>query len=257
MDRLQNTYRCLEYLLSNFGRLRVIIVEDGVRPQVDQVLRDESMLAYKDRVTYSFVEDHSRTFHRTKRLNECLKKVQTPITIIHDVDVILPLSSMVEAQRMIAEGGYGAVTPFSNPPGCTDVPQKDAGSLVSDVTSHEKLAKSCRNHFAGNGFSLFVATKQYAERGGENEDFVSYGPEDDARLYVHTRLGLRYGRVKGRVFHMEHQRGMNSSPSNPMFAENVRVFQRIKAMSRSQLREHFEKRKIELDHMIPDLTCPS
>ena len=82
---------------------------------------------------------------------------------------------------------------------------------------------------------------------------MSYGPEDDARLYSHTRLGLKYGRVRGRVFHMEHQRGLNSSPSNPLFASNVRAFQRIKAMDRTQLSEHFMRRRILLDHAVPDV----
>ena len=112
------------------------------------------MAAYGDRVRYSFVEEHSKIFHRTKRLNECLKQVETPVTIIHDVDVILPVASMLEAQRMIMEEGYGAVAPFTNPPGCTDVPQKDADLLVSDVSTHERLAVIHRTHFAGNGFSL-------------------------------------------------------------------------------------------------------
>jgi hypothetical protein len=159
---------------------------------------------------------------------------------------------MLEAQRMIAEGGYDAVTPFSNPPGCTDVPQRDADALAADSTSHERQVRVCRNHVAGNGFSLFVATKAYADRGGENEDFVSYGPEDDARIYSHTRLGLKYGRVKGRVFHMEHQRGMNSCPSNPMFSHNMRVFQRIKDMDLTQLERHFEKRRVVLDCSPPE-----
>jgi hypothetical protein len=246
-DRLQNTSRCLRYVLSNFGGIRVIILEDGAKPRVGEILTERDVAPHKERVSYSFVEEHSKIFHRTKRLNQCLKKVETPIAIIHDVDVILPVASMLEARRMIAEDGYGAVTPFSNPPGCTDVPQKDADALATNSTSHERLVKVCRNHVAGNGFSLFVATKAYADRGGENEDFVSYGPEDDARLYSHTRLGLKYGRVKGRVFHMEHQRGMNSSPSNPMFSHNVRVFQRIEDMDLPQLERHFEKRKVVLD----------
>jgi hypothetical protein len=252
-DRLRNTRRCLVYLLSRFAGLRIIVREDGVAARVRELLRSPEVAAYGDRVRYFFVEEHSKIFHRTKRLNECLKQVETPVMIIHDVDVILPVASMLEAQRIIMEEGYGAVTPFTNPPGCTDVAQKDADLLVSDVSTHEKLAVIYRTHFAGNGFSLFVATKRYADGGGENEDFVSYGPKDDARLYSHTRLGLRYGRVRGRVFHMEHQRGVNSSPSNPLFASNVRAFQRIKAMDRTQLSEHFMRRRIPLDHAVPDV----
>lgn len=252
-DRLRNAERCLTYLLTRFEGLRLIIREDGKKPQVEALLTKDEIRKHGSRVRYSFAEDHSPIFHRTKRLNECLRQVETPITIIHDIDVILPVESMIEAQRMILEEGFSVVTPFTNPPGCTDVPQKYADWMLSDSSSWEKLVKACRNHFAGNGFSLFVATKQYADRGGENEDFVSYGPEDDARLYSHTRLGMRYGRVQGRVFHMEHVRGANSSPLNPMFSRNVGVFNTMKLMTRDQLAEHFGGRRIELDHTVADI----
>ena len=151
---------------------------------------------------YSFVEEHSKIFHRTKRLNECLKQVETPVTIIHDVDVILPVASMLK--RTHDNGGrLRCGDALHEPSWLHGRPSEDADLLVSDVSTHERLAVVHRTHFAGNGFSLFVATKRYADGGGENEDFVSYGPEDDARLYSHTRLGLKYGRVRGRVFAMD------------------------------------------------------
>jgi hypothetical protein len=51
-DMLRNTSRCLRYLLSNFEGIRVIILEDGAKPRVGEILEERDVAMHKDRISY-------------------------------------------------------------------------------------------------------------------------------------------------------------------------------------------------------------
>jgi len=78
--------------------------------------------------------------------------------------------------------------------------------------------------------------------GGENEDFLAYGPEDNERYFRFTTLGYNSGVIDGKVFHLEHFRGDNSSPSNPHFNHNHKLYESLKTMSVSELKDYYAKK---------------
>jgi hypothetical protein len=103
-DRLNNLTRCLKYTLSKFSGLKVVLIENGPKQLTGPALR--AVEDYADRIDYEFQEEQSSLFHRTKVLNDCLRKSTTRVVSLYDVDVILPLESFIKAERMIVNGTF-------------------------------------------------------------------------------------------------------------------------------------------------------
>ena len=85
-----------------------------------------------------------------------------------------------------------------------------------------------------------------------NENFVSWGCEDDEFYYRMSVLGNRIARVNDYVYHLEHSRTYNSWFSSPNFNDNFNLWNTIKIFDKNQLmnyymeQEYLKKRKKQL-----------
>jgi len=73
-----------------------------------------------------------------------------------------------------------------------------------------------------------------------NENFISWGCEDDEFYYRMSVLGNRIARVESYVYHLEHSRTYNSWFSNPNFNNNYRLWNEIKTFDKRKLIEYYE-----------------
>ena len=71
--------------------------------------------------------------------------------------------------------------------------------------------------FSSIASTLINRTSSYKKMYGENENFVSWGPEDVERYVRAVKMGLKVARVPSYIFHLEHPRGSDSSKENPQF----------------------------------------
>jgi hypothetical protein len=97
----------------------------------------------------------------------------------------------------------------------------------------------------GNGFAVFFDAEMYCKNGGEDEKFYSWTCEDDSRIFCHTALGMKFGRVSGPCWHMDHVRGINSSAANPYFQARLQRLAALKQMTPQQLCHEFEPTRID------------
>lgn len=182
-------------------------------------------------------------FHRTKYLNIMLDKVETPVVVNYDIDVILDPDNMVACQDRILNGEADVIYPYELGYGQIQVLEK------FDYEEFEKSGYNinyinegnCTNkHQAECGHCIFFNTDVYRKLGGENEEFVSYGPEDKERMYRFQQLGKRVEWREGHfVYHFEHYRGNDSWVTNPHFQGNWKVFENLKAMDVAALSHHY------------------
>jgi len=61
----------------------------------------------------------------------------------------------------------------------------------------------------GGGF--FANRKSYIQSGLANEFFYGWGNEDGERVNQWTNLGFRFSKIEGNIYHLSHQRNMNST----------------------------------------------
>lgn len=234
-DRYENAKSVLGFLNHHFNT-NVLIYEmcDG-----------ESRLGFIDdlkNLNIRVIKDSdSKVFHRTKFLNILLKEVETKVTCNYDIDVIFPVEVYLLCEKLLFTGVAEMVYPYKNGEGQIRVFQGFNRNKFNEIFDTSLINDSTHRQWATSfcGHAMFMITEAYKRYGGENENFISYGPEDRERLMRFEKLGAKIARLEdGIVYHFEHSRGPDSGGSNPYFNENNREFSNINRMSPEEIRRH-------------------
>jgi SAM-dependent methyltransferase len=181
-----------------------------------------------------YINFDTKEFHRTMMLNEMALASETPIVANWDADNVIPPLQIYEAVEQIRRGADMAY-PFDGR--SARVPRHpnfknlekhlDAGILQGDYKGLDK--------YNSVGHAVFFDKESFINGGMENENFISFGPEDIERFERFKRLGYNPRRIAGPVFHIDHAIGINSSTSNPHFAANWKELEKIRGMGDEEL----------------------
>ena len=118
----------------------------------------------------------------------------------------------------------------------------DPYSSSSNLKSLVKDRVFIKNWNAGYGHCSIFKTKSYKSGYGENENIISYGPDDFERYERFTTLGYKIAHLdheKHKVYHLEHYRNDNSNSNNSFFQKNNEEFEKIKSMTKKEIHSYF------------------
>jgi predicted glycosyltransferase involved in capsule biosynthesis len=236
-DRYNNAKSVLGFLNKHF-KTNVIIHE---------LTKDRSKLDFLKSLSNlkinHIVEKNSLDYyHRTKQLNVMLNIVKTPVVVNYDIDVMLPIDSYVESQKIILNDIADFVYPYGDGKYQREISLNynrekfDVNFDISDIGG-EFLEKITSKY----GHCIFANTKKYIECGGENEKFVGYGPEDVEREFRIITLKYRISRIDNLVYHFEHSRTPFSDGNNPYFDRNHELCRNIIKMNYEGLLNYYSK----------------
>jgi hypothetical protein len=240
-DRLRNVITTTAFLLENFDTNIIIkevdsesIFKKDALPILKQILEVDI------NINHIFEKSDDLSFHRQKVLNEMIVESKTKIVVNYDCDVILPLKSYKNAYDLIMENEYDVIYPYGQ--GMFQrqvVPSDDVVSRFLENLDYEHLEKNSNLHTSDFGWVQFFNRDVYIGGGMENENFVSYAPEDKERFYRYTKLGYNIGRIDSPIYHLEHSRGQNSWINNPYMKNNNDLWDKIQRMNKGQLMEYY------------------
>jgi hypothetical protein len=262
-DRLRNIILSTSFLLNTFD-CKVIIKESDEISKFDSWARPliESITDTKN-LTYIFEENYEDHFHRTRLLNEMILQTETEVVVNYDSDIILPVSSYVQAKEMLDSKKYDVIYPYrfgenGERKVVLNTKVEDENDLngllnfplikefISEFNT-EVLDKSygyAQNinglGWAEYGMVQFFNTKVYMDGYLENENFIAYAPEDVERHHRWNMLGYSIGRIDNHAYHLEHKRTENSWFNNPFMEKNNQLWEYLKNLSREQLVEYYE-----------------
>jgi len=238
-DRRINTEITLSYLCKHLDT-NIIIYECSSFNEVGEIIGRAN--SYNNKIDHIFYESSDVIFHRTRFLNEMLDMVKTPVVVNYDVDIILDPSVYKKCVDKVLNG-VDLVYPYF----WGDSQRRifySGRSKIKDSLDLGSLNQSdfdlCRSEY---GHCQFFNTESYKKGGMENEDFISYAPEDQERGYRFKKLGYKVEWSDDYVYHIEHTRGINSSSSNPMMQKNNELFSYIKSLNDKELNEYYKNRK--------------
>ena len=181
-------------------------------------------------------------FHRTKMLNDMANAAHTPIVVNWDADVIVPPAQLLEAARQIREGVSEVVYPYDGR--FARVPRTYFDVLERFLDVGRLAGQSFKGTHPGDtqsvGGAVMALKPAFVRAGMENENFISYGPEDVERFERFRKLEIKVSRVKGILFHMDHHIGDNSSLKHIHARQNEAEFARISKMTRSRLKREVD-----------------
>lgn len=234
-DREINTFITLSYLCKHLDT-NIIIYEFDDTSKVASIL--EKIDKGNTNIKHIFKRKDYHLFHRTKFLNEMLSIVETPVVVNYDIDVLLdPLTYKKCTDKIM--NGLDLVYPYfwGDSQRRIYYPGRDKIKDTLDLMSLDSNdVDTVRSEY---GHCQFFKTISYKQGGMENEDFVSYAPEDQERGYRFKALGYNVEWSDDLVYHIEHTRGENSSSSNPMMQHNNSIFSRIKSLNLEELKDYY------------------
>jgi len=202
-DRLKNIYTVINYLKKNFDT-NILVWEYGSKQCISYKLLPEGVQLF-------FEYGLQKEFYRTKVNNKLIEKAVTPFIAIYDTDVILPSLQIIESINLLRDKHADMVYPY-------DGTFLNMDSLSASIFSKfledgflvqnlEKFITTSKRSFGG---CVFLNKKKYCKAGCENVAFTSWGPEDIERYNRMKILGYVIKRVDGPLFHMHHERNLNS-----------------------------------------------
>lgn len=233
-DRLKNAKIVLNYLCYNFDT-NIFIYE---------VYNEYSKLDFiKDIKNSNIVlisEKYNGIFHRTKYLNILLNMITTKVVVNYDIDILLPINNYILAQNYILDNYADIIYPFGNDYNLYNLYNVKLDEKYLNNPSIDNLSYSVKQmNFSNVGFCIFFSTLVYKKGGGENEEFISWGPEDQERFYRFKTLGYNIKRFeKEYVYHLEHLRTDTSNKTNKYYINNMKLYNNIILKNRLQLTDY-------------------
>lgn len=180
-------------------------------------------------------------FHRTKMLNEMAKMARTPYIANWDCDVFTPPMQILESVHKLRQGQQ-MVYPYEWD--FVRVMRKERPKIFPwydlGVYTNYEYRTDDKPQRPSLGGAVLWNKQKFFEIGGENEYFISFGPEDVERWDRARILGVNIERVKGKLYHFNHWCGPDSSISNPHFKANRRLHHEIAAKSQEEMKVYVE-----------------
>ncbi|UGU15234.1 hypothetical protein LS482_16295 [Sinomicrobium kalidii] len=231
VNRLENLLAVTEFLLKYFDT-NINVWEYGCWN--NNIL---SKLLPKE-VTYRFVEDYDPIFHRTRYINDMIKRCNTPYISLWDTDIIVSPRQVVEAVDLLKKGEADFVTPYKDKFLDTSFIIRELYLKVRDIDVLEKNIGKMNELYNPDpvGGVFFAGTDAYVSSGMENENFYGWGREDGERVNRWRILGYKHKHVLGPLFHLSHERGENSRFHSPS-QNDIKYSEllRIVSMSKEEL----------------------
>lgn len=240
-DRLRNIISSVSYLLKHIPAN--VFVKEVSHHQTFKFRAIPEIKKYVDisNLEYFYEESNDPLFCKSKVLNDLIVASTTKVVANYDADCILPVSSYHQAYDAINENQVDVVYPY----GCGIYQWR----AKYDTQIYEEFMKTLdtfildKNKSLSNstiGWAQFVNRQKYIDSYMMNENFISWGCEDDEFYYRMNVLGNRIGRIDNYVYHLEHSRTHNSWFSNPNFNSNYQLWNTIKTFDRNQLMRYYE-----------------
>lgn len=240
-DRLKNIISSVSYILKHIPA-KVIVKEVSNRPTFKfRALPEIKKYVDVSNLKYLYEENLNPWFCKSKVLNDLIVESDTKVVANYDVDVILPIKSYFDAYEIINSDQADVVYPYQ----CGVYQWKvnynfDMYNQFISSLNIETLDKDKTLSNSTIGWSQFVNRQSYIDSFLMNENFISWGCEDDEFYFRMSTLGNKIARIDNYVYHLEHSRTDNSWFTNPNFNNNWILWNKIKTFDKNQLIEYYK-----------------
>jgi hypothetical protein len=261
-ERISALYSTINYLNSIFVTKIIVAEEDSI-----------SRISLKEfcNITHFFIKSDSKIFNRTAVINYLINKVETPIFINHDADVILDRKFYLKGIELILDG-YDMVIPHNG----------TVWSVMHDFKFNGEIKKTERKKLTTAVGGIVIHNKNsYVRIGMENERIIGWGYEDFERLIRSLKLGQKvywspydknkisfvlFGAKKNDLFnssfintkifnfsyiyHFKHGQDDINNCKNPYLSNNKNEYLKVRKMKTEDLIKYIETWNVEKDKSL-------
>lgn len=223
-DRKENLDLCIEILKRNF-HTDIYVFEQGEENKFDYV-----------KVDLYYFNSYNGVFHRTKMLNDMAANTDKAILFNWDVDVFIAPLQIYETAYKIRKGAdmvYPYEWAFARFPRSWYEKLKHYQDI--GIVGDTKFNGMNTSDAISVGGAVAYSRKSYIQAGGENEKFISFGPEDVERMLRFDKLGFKLERTYGTLYHLQHFVGDNSNSKHKHFHSNNKELDVIRSLTKNEL----------------------
>jgi hypothetical protein len=202
--RKENADTSIDFILRHFDTTFILV--EG----------DESKKYFPDFQTgnlrYDFIQDKNLFFHKTKYINKLIELAATRFIAVWDADAIVPPDQILESARILRTGETVMSIPYDGRVYVCDHYLSELFKRIPEIEILLELAPSLPLMYGyhSTGGAFMTNRETYLETGGENENFLGWGPEDVERVKRMEVLNLPVHFSNGPFFHLWHPRGKTS-----------------------------------------------
>jgi hypothetical protein len=180
-------------------------------------------------------------FHRTKVINELSNRATYDIVFNWDADVFCSPIGILNAYKELKEGAdicypYDGTFYWCDRQELANA-KGDLGGWAGKSFKAVGASPTDRTSYGG---AVAYNRDAFFKAGGENENLISYGHDDQERWKRFKMLNLNVKRVAGALYHINHARGVNSSFSHEYGHKNMKYWQWFNTLNATQLQEHIK-----------------
>ena len=240
-DRLRNIISSVSYLLKHIPA-KVIVKEVSNYPTFKfRAIPEIKKYVDTSNLIYLYEESSETWFCKSKVLNDLIVVSNTKVVANYDADAILPVQSYFDAYKLIDENHADVVYPYQC--GVYQWKVEYNSNIYNEFILNLDTRILDKNKTLYNstiGWSQFINRQVYIDSFMMNENFISWGCEDDEFYYRMSVLGNRIARIDNYTYHLEHSRTPNSWFNNPNFNNNYQLWNQIKTFDKNQLIQYYE-----------------
>jgi len=250
IDRLVNLKAVLRFLHENFlSNIQVLEADCFNTGLIKSIVNDS--------IDYIFIEDHDPIFFRTNYINQMVRNCKTPYLSVWDTDVIVPPDQILKSVEFLRLGQADFVYPYEKKFLDTSKIIRELYLVDNDWKVLDKHQKKMRKLYPPNpvGGAFLANREKYIESGIENLNFYGWGIEDGERVIRWNKLGYKYKRIQGNLYHLTHERGSNSTFHNDSQKTlKLNELSRISSMTKEELQEEVLGWHISIQTLAPKET---
>jgi predicted glycosyltransferase involved in capsule biosynthesis len=235
-DRFNNAKTVLGYLNHHFK----------TNVSIHEITQGESKLTFLNElknlnIKHKIEQSNLTEYHRTRQLNEMLDNVTTKVVVNYDIDVILPVTTYIQASNDIINNKCNVIYPYGE-----GLFQKRIFTSFNreNFNLNFNLSDINKSDYdiwtAKYGHCIFFNTKKYRNAGGENENFIAYGPEDVERYERFNKIGCNICRINDFIYHLEHSRTEFSNNLHKHYDNNNNLFDELNKLNSQQTIEYYK-----------------
>lgn len=166
-------------------------------------------------------------------INDMIKSAKTKYVANWDTDVFIAPIQILESVLKLNEG-VDFVYPYDGT--FNRVQRKHYIDVLNSTNDVGHTFSGTKFDFLPSlGGAVFYNKDRFIEVGMENENMISFGPEDAERFERFKKLGYTIEFQKGELYHMEHFKGVNSLKTHPHINANRAERNKELAMSKTEL----------------------
>ncbi|RBL89455.1 galactosyltransferase-related protein [Chitinophaga flava] len=205
-DRINNLVTILSFIRQHFST-NITILETGTTSRISPATITQFA------ADYEFVEDSQEILHLTRYRNMLLNKAQQKIVFFYDTDIIVPPENISRAAALLRLHPHALVYPFDGRSYLVNKFYSNIYRKINNFQWFEQYPYASTPWFKGTVGGIIGINRQWAlDNGFENEQLLGWGPEDKERYYRLKKKGARIIRLPGPLYHLYHERGVNSRP---------------------------------------------